>query len=173
MKLRFDVSKIPYYAAKYLADSPCYDNSVERIINEVKKRGYLTKADLKTLSEWKRNYRNMGRIKENSSSCVEEITRLALSPDTAEPNRIKHLLNLHGVKWAVGSAILHWFHDDHYPIWDRHARYSVHIDKNRYTPKRGEWEAYVCFFGDLLTKTGTDKRTLDRALWKYSESGGK
>ena len=172
MKLRFDKSKIRYYAAKYQEDNPCYDNSVERIVNEVKKRGYLTKADLKILSKWKQKKQNMDLIKENSSSCVEEITRLALSPDTAEPDRIKHLLNLDGVKSAVGSAILHWFHDDPYPIWDKHARYSVHLDKTRITrqPRRGEWEAYVCFFRYLVTKTGTDKRTLDRALWQFSAS---
>ena len=100
------------------------------------------------------------------------MTGFVLSSDTAEPDRINHLRELDGVEWAVASAILHWFHKDHYPIWSAHTRYSMYIDKARYTQKRGEWEAYVKFCRKLAKENGVDMRTLDRALWKYSESGG-
>ena len=174
MKLRFDKSKIQFYADKYLECHPCYDNSVERIVDKVKERGYLTQSALIVLSDWKGNERKRGDIKKNCGSYVEEITRLALSPDTGECDRMKHLCELHGVGGAVGSAILHWFHDDYYPIWDKHARFSVSLDKTRQPrqPKRGEWKAYVCFCRHLAINTGVDKRTLDRALWKYSKDGG-
>ena len=93
------------------------------------------------LSDWIKNTRNKILIKSNCDDFVKERTGFALSSATAEPNRVR----LEGVGWSVASAILHWFHKDHYPIWSSHARYSVHINKARQTPKRGEWEAYVSF----------------------------
>ena len=171
MRLRFDESKIRYYADKYLDEEKDYDNPVESVVDEVKGRGYLTKSDLIALSYWVRN-RSTYRIKRHSDDFIKERTGFALSSDTAEPDRINRLLELDGVKWVVASAILHWFHQDDYPIWSPPARNSVGIDKNSDAPKRGEWEAYVKFCRKLAKENGVNMRTLDRALWKYSKDGG-
>ena len=168
MKLRFDESQIRYYADKYLKEELGYDNPIKRIVYDVKGRGYLTKSDLIALSYWVKNARNIHRIKDNSDDCIKERTAFALSSATADPDRIR----LNGVGWSVSSAILHWFHKDHYPIWSGPARYSVHLDETRGTPKPGEWEAYVNFCRKLAKENEVDMRTLDRALWKYSDSGG-
>ena len=168
MKLRFDESKIRYYADKYQTDHQCYDNSVERIVDAVKGRGYLTKSDLIELSDWAKNGRNIHKIKSNNDDFVKKMTGCALSSDTAERDRICYLRRLDGVGQAVASAILHWFHKDHYPIWSTPARNSVGID----SPKRGEWEAYVSFCRCLAKKNKVNMRTLDRALWKYSADRG-
>ena len=167
MRLRFDESKIRYYADKYLDEEKDYDNLVESIVDEVKGRGYLTKSDLIALSYWVKN-RSTHLIKSHSDDCVKERTGFALSSATADPDRIR----LNGVGWSVASAILHWFHKDHYPIWSGPTRDSVHLDATRYAPKPGEWEAYVSFCRCLAKKNKVNMRTLDRALWKYSDSGG-
>ena len=176
MKLRFDESQIRYYADKYLKEEKGYegyeryDDPVKEIANAVKQRGYLTKSDLIVLSHWAKNWRQTGRIKSNSDGCVEEKTRHALNPETAEPDRIGHLTDcLDGVGPLVASAILHWFHQDDYPIWSGPARYSVHLDETRGTPQLGEWKAYVKFCRKLAKENEVDMRTLDRALWKYCD----
>ena len=179
MKLRFDESQIRYYADKYLVEElrrynnsvERYDNPIERIVNDVKGRGYLIKSDLIALSNWTGDPRNKLRIEKNSSISIEEITRIALSPDTAEPGRINSL-QLYGVGPTIASAILHWFHKDCYPIWSKPARYSVHLDKSRDEPKPEEWQAYVSFCRCLAKKNKVNMRTLDRALWKYGKHRG-
>ena len=168
MRLRFDESKIRYYADKYLESELGYDNPVESIVGEVKGRGYLTKSGLIALSYWVKN-RSTYLVKRHRDDLIKEVTAVALSSDTAEPDRINRLLELDGVGWAVGSAILHWFHQDDYPIWTGTARYSVHLDETRGTPRIGEWEAYVSFCRSLAKKNKVNMRTLDRALWKYCD----
>ena len=175
MQLRFDESQIRYYAEKYLEDHPVYDNSVKSIVGEVKARGYLTKSDLIVLSDWTGDPRNKLRIEKNSSISIEDITRIALSPDTAEPDRINSSLQLYGVGPTIASAILHWFHKDRYPIWSGPARYSVHLNEINgpsRDPNPGEWVAYVAFCRCLAKKNKVNMRTLDRALWKYADDRG-
>ena len=174
MQLRFDESQIRYYAEKYLEDHPVYDNSVKSIVGEVKARGYLTKSDLIVLSDWTGDPRNKLRIEKNSSISIEDITRIALSPDTTEPDRINSSLKLYGVGPTIASAILHWFHKNCYPIWSKPARYSVHLNEIRYTSKLKpeEWAIYVSFCRCLAKKNKVNMRTLDRALWKYGKYRG-
>ena len=54
MRLRFDESKTPYYAAKYLEDELGYDNPVESVVDEVKGRGYLGRVDILVSPIWQR-----------------------------------------------------------------------------------------------------------------------
>ena len=169
MNLRFEESKIRYYADKYLEDFPCYDKPIERIVEDVKERRCLTLSDLITLSDWTGDPRNKRRIEKNPSMSIsiKDITRIALSPDTAEPDRIDSLQQLYGVGPTIASAILHWFHEDCYPIWSGPARYSLHLDENKDELKPEEWENYVSFCRCLAQKNKVKMRTLDRALWKH------
>ena len=171
MRLRFDESKIRYYAHRYLCEEKDdegkdYDNPLESIVSAVKGSGHLTKSDLIKVSRWVRNRRE-DLIQSHSDDFIKERTGCALSSDTAEPDRINRLLELDGVWWVVASAILHWFHQGDYPIWCPPALYSVRLDETRRTPKPGEWEAYVKFCRKLARENEVDMRTLDRALWKY------
>ena len=124
MRLRFDESKIRYYADKYLDEEKDYDNPVESVVDEVKGRGYLTKSDLIALSYWVKN-RSTHLIKSHSDDFIKERTGFALSSATADPDRIR----LKGVGWSVASAILHWFHKDHYPIWSGPVRNNVNFSR--------------------------------------------
>ena len=174
MELRFDESQIRYYAKKYKEEEEGYDNPIETIVDDVKARGYLTKSELIAVSGWARNKRNKTLIKNNCDDLVQDRTGIALSSDTAEGDRIACLRELNGVRTVVASAILHWFHEDRYPIWSPPARYSVCLDETLDTtsrePRSGEWEEYVSFCRSLAQRNNVNIcRTLDRALWKYCD----
>ena len=178
MRIPFDRSGILEYEKKYFETEECRkdkqptDESIEKIQYEVKKRPYLTKSDLKTLALWKvptkRN--TLRRVNLNSPAWIEEVTRVALHPKTSERDRLEMLLCLKGVGWAVASAILHWFHQDCYPIWDKHALRTVDFQKSE---SHKNWEAYVSFCRCQAAKNNVSMRTLDRALWQYDESASK
>ena len=163
MKLTLDKSEILDYAADYSDD----DTPIERIATEVKGRGYLTKSDLIEVSRWKSKERNVGRVKKNSDDFIKAITLAALHPDTPEYERISGLCRLHGVAWATASVILHWFHEDRYPIWDWRALETVKLEKKE---NFENWQAYVSICRNMAEQYGVDMRTLDRTLWQFSKS---
>ena len=161
-----DNFNIAYYAARYSDD----DSSIERIVPQVKARGYLTKSDVLAVSEWNAYQRIQHHIKENSDNYIEKITRAALQPDTPECDRINGLRRMRGVDWAMASAILHWFHADPYPIWAKNVLETViQFEKSQYKNDLERWQAYVSFCRNVAAQNGVDIRTLDRALWQYSK----
>ena len=99
---------------------------------------------------------------------IEEMTYFAFTARN-ELCRINCLLCLDGVQLPVGSAILHWFHRDDYPIWDWRALEAVQFDKNNYKNWFQRWEAYVTFCRNTAKENNVDMRTLDRTLWQYSK----
>ena len=175
MRLPFDRSDILKYEKQYFETEERRkhkqptDKCIEKIQDAVKKRRYLTRSDLKTLARWKvpTKRTTLSGIKLNSNACNEEMTRAALHPKTSERDRIKTLLCLKGVGWAVASAILHWFHQDCYPIWDERALGTVESPKGE---SHKNWEAYVSFCRYKAAKNKVSMRTLDRALWQFSEN---
>ena len=167
-------SKIQYWAGKYPVDD---DICIENLVPEVKEREHLTKTELVKLACWKlpdrwkqgNNEGKLGLVKTNSPDDVEEFTRNAFLA-TDDNNSIRCLRCLEGVGWAIGSAILHWFHEDRYPIWDIYARWSVQLDKSQYKNNFERWKAYTLFCRDVAEEYNVCMRTLDRALFKYGEA---
>ncbi len=168
MELLMDRSEICYYASKYDDN----DKPVERLVDDVKGKCYLGKADLLTLSRWKATKRNSHNIKKNEDRVVEELTGFALKAKT-EKARIDVLYCLHGVRLPVASAILHWFHDDCYPIYDWRALETVGVKKETNTPPFDEWIRYVSFCRRTAKENEITMRELDRALWQYSREQSK
>ena len=129
-------------------------------------------ADWKLPERWKRgeNEGKLGLVKTNSPDDVKEITRNAFLA-TNDRNSIRCLRSLTGVGWAVGSAILHWFHKDRYPIWDIYARWSVRLNEcqHQYKNNYERWQAYVEFCRAIADRYEVDMRTLDRALLRYGK----
>ncbi len=164
MKLRLDKSEILYYASEYNAD---HDKPICRLVEGVKGRGYLERSDLLELSIWKARNRNTHNIEKNCDSVVEEMTGFALKAKT-EQARIDALCCLHGVRVPVASAILHWFHDDDYPIYDWRALEAIGVKKKN-TPAFDDWMRYVSFCRRKAKENEIDMRTLDRSLWRYSK----
>lgn len=163
-------SNIQYWAGKYDVD---YDTPIEDLVPEVKERGYLIKPELVSLACWKlpdrwkrgRDEGKLGLVKTNSPDDVREITRNAFRATVGDSMHC--LRGLNGIGWAIGSAILHWFHECRYPIWDIYARWSVQLDGSQYRNDFERWKAYVEFCKAIADEYEVDMRTLDRALFLY------
>ncbi len=166
MELRLDKSEILYYASEYNAD---YDKPICRLVEDVKGRGYLERPDLLELSIWQATERNTHRIVKNRDSVVEEMTGLSLAAETDEEDRINYLCDLHGVQSTVASAILHWFHDDDYPIYSKPALETVGVEKNHCMVRFDDWMRYVLFCRRIAKENEITMRELDRALCQYSK----
>ena len=109
-------------------------------------------------------------IIKNSDALVIDITSIALSSDNVPVIGLSHLQCLRGVGPAVASAILHWFHEDPYPIWDRFARRVLGFNPDQYSLEFNDWKDYTSRFRGIMERRNVDKRTLDRALWVFGKS---
>ena len=159
MDLIFPASKIRHYANLYDKD---YDKPIEDIAPTVRENRYLTADDLLELDKWKlktgRNQHNIEKNEKQQVGIVEDLTELAFSAKT-ELGRLRCLFALKGVQLPVGSAILHWFHEDDYPIWDPRARESVQYDESLYDHWFEGWTDYVNFC----------KKTAKRKQGRYAD----
>lgn len=165
MEFHMDEFSIPDYADQYEGD----DSSIEDLVEKVKERRYLKKCELLTLSYWIKNT-NKRLIEQNSDNVVEEKTKLALAAET-EKDRIEYLYCLDGVASAVASAILHWFHNDDYPIYSTPALKALGVKKKHCKPLFDDWWCYVSFCRRIKEENDIeDMRTLDRALRQYSRT---
>jgi hypothetical protein len=121
---------------------------------------------LEQVARWK-SPRRASAVRRNAEEFVREATGIALRAQH-ERLRIEVLTLLDGVSWPTASVILHFFHNERYPIIDRRALWSVSMAAPAsYT--FNVWWAYVSYCRVLAQKTGLDMRTLDRALWQYSK----
>ena len=164
-----DKSKIAEWSNRYCADC---DTDIKNLVPKVKKRGYLKKTELETLIDWKLECRWKQRglcfANKNDPDDVKEITCKAFR-ETDDIKSIRCLLRLHSVGWAIGSAILHWFHEGRYPIWDIHAKSSLQLDKGL-DGSNERWKAYVKYCKDIADQYEVCMRTLDRALFEYGKN---
>lgn len=165
-KLRFPQEKIEYYALQY-----SYTRSERIVVNnseQISKRGYLTKAELQLLAEWK-TPRSKWQIDLNSEEFVRDVTKIALSSHN-EKLRIEILLLLKGVGWPTASCILHFNHKERYPILDFRVLYSInqeHVLPENYNYEF--WQAYTDYIRRLADTSNLDMRVLDQGLWMYSK----
>jgi hypothetical protein len=163
--LRFPARDIPKWAARY-----SYKGEPELLAGPAvaaKARGYVTAAELCDFGEWK-SPRNRARYASNEPVFVEQVTRIALSPNTAPRLAIEVLTLLNGVEWPTASVLLHFCHPDPYPILDFRALWSLSVD----VPKAYTypfWSAYVDYTRGLASRTGYSMRDIDRALWQCSK----
>ena len=163
MKLLFSESEIRYYASRYPREN---DAAIESLVPEVQSLGYLRRSDLLALSFWLVKGRNNHRVLSNASDFVVKATSLSFRSKT-ERSPIQHLVELQGVGLPMGSAILHWFHRESYPMWNRHARNSVLFEDHAHLREIERWEALVVFCRDVASRSAVDMRTLDRAFWGF------
>ena len=162
--LRFDGSSVEANAARYDSADDC---EIGRLQPVVKARGGLTLEELQQVCRWK-SPRTGPRVAKNSDEEVRGVTGFALSTPS-ERLRIEALALLNGVAMPAASVILHWFHQDRYPILDFRALWSLSIDT---MPPHtfGLWQAYTAACRKLADQHCNGcMRTLDRALWQYSK----
>jgi hypothetical protein len=179
-QLPFDSrQQISAWAARYEAsEEGRADALIEReVAPTVRRARFFTRDDLLTLGTWK-SRRSGPLLAGNPAAFVEEVTRIALAPATGERLRIEILTLLRGVGWPTASAILHWSHEDRYPVLDFRALEALGQDvrDHRGQPDIGcacnfaFWWDYVVFCRREAARHRVSLRELDRALWQLSSS---
>ena len=170
-KIKFNLECIQHWAGQYDYEGDSgreRECKVKNLVEQVKRQKFLIRSDLKIVGDWK-SPRSAGKIDNNKESCVEEVTRFALST-SCDRAAIESLTILEGVGPSIASVILHFFHEKDFPIWDFRARWSVSLNKGKeYKYNYAEWSAYVKYCRYLAKKEGVCMRVLDRALWQYSK----
>jgi hypothetical protein len=163
-RLRFDRSQIDHWASRYGYQG---EEVIEKeIAPQAKSQEYLSKEQFLAICHWK-TPRNRPHCKSNDAEFIRVVTAASLST-TNERFRIEVLTLLAGVEWPTASVILHFCSEDRYPILDFRALWSLNVD----IPIEygfGLWWAYTQFCRDLADESGVTMRTLDRALWQFSE----
>jgi hypothetical protein len=174
--------QFPFTTKKEIHDwAKCYTDvqtGAERLVEQyfmalkdtVQARGYLLYNEFYDLYYWKLK-RKPRSIKKNSESYIEKVTGKAFCLDD-DWEKLKKLTDIYDVGGVVASAILHFYDRSKSPILDQHALRSVRIcEKYVYGPQYPFWQEYVDFCCEKAECYEVSMRTLDRALWKYSESG--
>lgn len=171
MELLFDTpktdkrkEKIHCWAKRYMIDSNYKNLRLEKELLElqesINQQGHLTKFQLEQLVRWKLP-RQLGNIKKNAEGLIVAATQAAFET-TDVFFSIAHLLQLKGVRVSIGSAILHLYHKDDYPIYDQHALRAIGEPQ-----EESIWESYVEFCRKVAKDNKVDMRTLDRALYRF------
>jgi len=168
-KLRFNKKAISKWARRH----PSEENvkAVSELPPIIKSKGFYSKEELQEFCYWK-SPRTQSRVAQNPADYVEAITRVALSTPN-ERLRIEVLRLLHGVNWPSASVLLHFGHQEPYPILDFRALWSLGIDNRQFTYNFDLWWEYTQFCRKLAQETGLSMRELDRALWQYSKRNQK
>ena len=166
------VMKIPHLTPQIIKDnlaeyarSHGQDEEVTEVMQEAKKRGYMTKDDLVAVADWKYTP-NKKNCEKNNDGFVEKVTKIAFAPDCDEEVRIKILRIIDGVEWAMASVILHFAFPSKYPILDENVMGIVKGDTNY---NFGKWQEYSCICRKARVEYGLTMRNLDRVLWQMGD----
>ena len=165
--------EILYWATLYTEDQKPerkrQEEDVIKIKCSVEDKGYLTKPELMEMGRWK--HRTLpSLIVDNSVGHVEKITAEAFRPGD-DWEKLEKLKNIEGVRESVASVVLHLYDPKKYPILDVHALRSIRIDNKKVDYDEPFWRKYVKFCREKADCHGVCMRTLDRALYKFSQSG--
>ena len=173
-------NEIRNWQTRYLKDqSPRRRDQEQAVINlkekvEIRKtpetpQGYLSRSELHQMAKWKDRF-VPSKIDRNPSGLIEKITGEAFGLDD-DWEKIKKLKEIYGVAASVASVILHLYDEKKYPILDVHALRTIGIDNKKINYDEPFWQEYVNLCRAKSKCYDVSMRTLDRALWKYSESG--
>jgi len=174
--LQFKESDIRFWSDKYDAlqnqKGREKEKSLHNFRTDIRQSGFMTKEQLKVIADWKAP-RSASHVEKNSADFVKEITAWSLSAKE-ERSKIEVLTLLNGILWPSASVILHFFHQDPYPILDWRALNSLGIKNQKQTNQYSFsfWVMYVEFCREVAQHNSVDMRTLDKALWQFSKSKG-
>ena len=116
------LGKLPYKQLRILLKGHLVlreDPETAKLIRELeqaRRRGYLTPAELERICRWK-SARAIHHIKKNSAARVRTATRRALATPS-ERRRLETLMSLDGVSVAMASAILTLLNPRRYGVID-------------------------------------------------------
>jgi hypothetical protein len=166
-ELQFPIEQVPEYAARYAYED---DAKVVDIGRAARERGHYTRDEFLAVCRWKTS-RSAPLVALNSADSIEATTRVALSENGTERERIEALRSLRGVDWATASVFLHLAYPERYPILDKRALQALGARAPAAYSFRF-WEAYVNACVSLAEQCGVDGRTFDQALWQWSKEQG-
>ena len=161
--LRFDGQEIRSWASRYEYGG---DEEIEQVIvPRIRRRGWIGRQDFLALCWWK-SPRTQRRCEQNGSDFIKAVTLTAYAT-RVERLRIEVLTLLDGVSWPTASVLLHFGLPNRYPILDYRALWSLSVQ----APREYDfalWWAYTTHCRALARRYKVSMRTLDRALWQYS-----
>ena len=182
MQLPFSTTKeIQDWAKRYTKNQTGVRKLIEKYLMGLKKTvrerktrrtpaGYLRYHEFYDLYEWKLK-RKPKSLKRHSKNEIQKIIGKAFGLNN-DWEKLDKLTKIHDVGQSVASAILHLCDQGKYPILDQHALRSLAIEeKYVHGPEYPFWQEYVNFCRAEAKRCNVSMRTLDRALWKYSEVG--
>ena len=149
------------------------EEDVRKIKGSVADKGYLTKCELMEMARWKDRFAP-SKIKCNSPERIKAVTHDAFRPGD-DWEKLEKLMGsyggLYGVGQSIASTILHLYDPERYPIFDPHALRSIRINKDEVEGDKKFWKEYVKLCREKADCHVVCMRKLDRALYKFSQSG--
>lgn len=168
LAIRFPIEDVGRWASRYAYLDDDTGHIEQVIAPRCRARGYLDRPDFLFICDWK-SQRQKARYRQNSAASIEEGTRIALTARD-ERLRIGVLRVLEGVGWPTASTLLHFAHQDPYPILDYRALWSLGVDEPLAYYTFPIWWDYVMSCRRIAESAGVPIRVLDQALWQYSKA---
>src|SRR3954447_14884920 len=176
-QLRIGDEFVRTWAARYVDDLPDAEREEERRLFEeigprVRDRGRYTRSEFLEVGQWK-SQRTRALLRRNRTATIESITARALG-DTDE--RVSILTALQGVSDPVASALLTVWDPERYTVFDYRAVETLRLARE--LPASGKYPPVGLYLDvcrrlvehpGLADDLAPHLRSLDRALWKYSQ----
>ena len=138
------------YLKKQSKNRQVLEAAVIGFSKNVSERGYLRKAELRVMGQWK-DHRLPSKLDENQLGRIEDVTGEAFRLDD-DWEKLQKLTDIEGVAESVASVILHLYDSDlkKYPILDKHALRSIGIDSRKVKYDEPFWRKYVNFLSNCI-----------------------
>lgn len=163
-RLMFPITEVEYWAAQYAyrkADEKAFEAG-----KNIRNRDY-SRINLEEIVSWK-SKRRKALIAQNSDAEIEDALSLALS--AKEPrNALAVLMGLCGVALPMASTILTAVYPDTYTIIDYRAMEALGEPDADYYKLNMYLQNYLPTCRRLSSEASVSLRTLDKALWTWSE----
>ena len=168
LRLMFPMEKIEYWASEYgyrKEDAVAFEAG--KRIREVD----YSRKNLEKIVEWK-SERRKALIGNNTDEEIRDALTLALA--AKEPrSALAVLIGLSGVALPMASAIMTTIDDrDRFTIVDWRALEALGEPDADYSQMRVYLYAYLPTCQRIAAEVGVSLRTLDEALWAWSEKRG-
>ena len=123
MELIFKKKELKLLAERYEYQS---DDILNEITLSAKCKKYLTKEEFIKFCYWK-TPRSKPKVAKNDADFIKEITEISFVTKS-DKLRIEILTLLDGVGWPTASTILHFCHEEEFPIIDFRALFSLNCN---------------------------------------------
>jgi hypothetical protein len=166
----FPLSKrsILNYSSSYDINYSEKEAKIENVLKrKIRGQQFLTREDYLAIGMWK-SPRPKKHYENNTDDFIREVSSISFNT-LDEKLRIEILTLLNGCKYPLASAILHFKYPNKYPIIDYRVLWSFKGINRPISYNFDRWSEYVEDIRRIASRYKVDIRTIDKALWKYSE----